>query len=97
MNNLLIDAREKKGITRRELADFLEISLSMVEKVEKGIRQASPGLAKKWGDQLGLKETQLYRYFFAYQPDNKCREEQNPTTSDQRANDQQAATLSKTG
>ena len=94
MNNLLIESRGKRQMTRRELANSLDISLSMVEKVERGIRQASPGLAKKWGNLLGLKDTQLYRYFFAYQPDNKCRREREPENTN--GLDQQSP-FSKTG
>lgn len=70
MNDLLIKQRENKKISRKELAEALYISYSMVLKVESGIRRASPDLAKKWGDKIGLKETQLYQYFFAIKPDN---------------------------
>lgn len=73
MNELLIKAREKKKLERKELAELLGVSRSMVEKVERGVRRASPDLAKKWGSKLGIKETQIYRYFFTYKPDNKCR------------------------
>jgi transcriptional regulator with XRE-family HTH domain len=79
VNELLTKARERKRLTRKEMADFLGISLSMVEKVEKGSRRASPDLAKKWGDRLGIKETQLYKYFFAHKADNMCRESADET------------------
>lgn len=73
MNQLLIKRREKKKKSRQELAILLNISKSMVEKVERGVRRASPDLAKKWGDVLGLKEAHLYKYFFALKPDNMCK------------------------
>ncbi len=74
MNQLLIKRREQKKKSRKELAFLLKISKSMVEKVERGVRRASPDLAKKWGTELGLKEAQLYKYFFASEPDNMCKE-----------------------
>lgn len=94
MNELLINLRESKNISRKELANFLGISLSMVEKVERGVRRVSPDLAIKWGNKLGLKETQLYQYFFTYKPDNMCRSEAANILD---AEVELAATLSKTG
>ncbi|MCE5286965.1 MAG: helix-turn-helix domain-containing protein [Pelosinus sp.] len=49
MNELLIKRREKKKISRSKLAEILNISHSMVEKVERGVRRASPDLAREWG------------------------------------------------
>ncbi|HWR06178.1 helix-turn-helix transcriptional regulator [Sporomusa sp.] len=95
MNEILIKARERKGITRKELAEILKISFSMVEKVERGVRRASPDLAKKWGDELGIKESQIYRYFFVIKPDNMCQSD--VSNNDLEVIDQQAATLPKTG
>jgi len=73
MNELLVKARENKKLSRKELAESLGISLSMVHKVESGSRRVSPNLAKKWGDKLDIEETHFYRYFFAEQPDIMCR------------------------
>ena len=70
MNGLLVESREKKKITRKKLAEVLSISISMVEKVENGSRRASPDLARRWGNALGIKETQLYKYFFTEKQDN---------------------------
>lgn len=65
MNELLINSRECVGLTRRQVAERIGVSLSMVEKVEKGTRRASPDLAKKWGREIGVREAQLFKYFFA--------------------------------
>jgi len=70
MNFSLIDEREKKKISPSELAGCLGISLSMVYKVEKGVRRASPSLAKKWANKLGIKEKYIFKYFFSDNPDN---------------------------
>ena len=69
MNKLLIGKRENLGLTRKQLAEYMGISISMVEKVEKGTRRASPDLARRWGKRLGIKESQLFEYFFDYQSD----------------------------
>ena len=69
MNVLLIQKRENLGFTRKQIADSTGISVSMVEKVEKGTRRASPDLARRWGEQLGIKEGQLFKYFFAHKQD----------------------------
>lgn len=71
VNDLLVKARENKRLSRKELAEALEISVSMVAKVENCIRRASPDLACRWAEKLGIKETQLYKYFFDYKPDYK--------------------------
>lgn len=81
MNSKLIDLREAKDISRTELSRILEISRSMIEKVERGTRRASPDLAKKWGLLLGLKESQLYHYFFANKPDNMCKTSSDPNSA----------------
>ena len=70
MRTILIEKRKKSNIERQELADFLGISLSTVEKVEKGTRNPSPGLAKRWGQKIGIPDSQLFRYFFDDQSDN---------------------------
>lgn len=70
MRSLLVQKREKVKVERKKLAEFLGISRSMVEKVEKGTRNASPSLAKKWGQKIGIPESQLFRYFFDKQSDN---------------------------
>ena len=64
MRFLLVQKREKAKLERKKLAELLGISRSMVEKVEKGTRRASPSLAKKWGQKIGIPESQLFRYFF---------------------------------
>jgi transcriptional regulator with XRE-family HTH domain len=71
INALLVNLRNSKKISRKELAKFLNISYSMVEKVERGSRRASPYLAKKWGNKLGIKDSQLYQYFFDIESDYK--------------------------
>lgn len=53
---------------------MLGISLSMVEKVEKRSRRPSPDLARLWAAMLGIKETQIYKHFFDFKPDNMCRD-----------------------
>lgn len=70
MRNSLVEKRKKAKVLRKQLAELLGISLSMVEKVEKGTRTASPSLAKRWGQKIGIPETQLFRYFFDKQSDN---------------------------
>lgn len=69
MNELLIEKRERAGLTRKQVAESIGVSLSMVEKVEKGTRRASPDLAKKWGKEIGVKETQMFKYFFDNEQD----------------------------
>lgn len=73
MNYSLIRLRKKKKISRKELSELVEISESMIEKVERGTRRASPDLARNWGRVLGLEESQLYQYFFTEKPDIMCR------------------------
>ena len=68
---LLMQKRKEAGLRRKDLVKLLGISYSMIEKVEKGRRTASPGLAKKWGDLIGVSERELYRYFFTQQADKK--------------------------
>ena len=70
MRTLLVEKRKQANVSRKDLAVFLGISLSMVEKVEKGTRTASPTLAKKWGHKVGVPDSQLFRYFFDEQSDN---------------------------
>lgn len=60
-------------MTRKELSTRLHISFSMIEKVERGVRRASPDLAKGWANELGIDEEKIYKYFFAYTPDNRCK------------------------
>lgn len=90
MNELLVNKRVKKNISRTGLAELLGVSLSMIIKVEKGSRTASPNLAKRWGEKIGIKETQLYKYFFNNRLDDK-------SNCSDGMQDEQAACLSKTG
>ncbi|MEN6567138.1 MAG: helix-turn-helix transcriptional regulator [Veillonellales bacterium] len=69
MNTRLIQKRENCGLSRKELAVSIEVSISTIEKVEKGTRRASPDLALKWGRKIGIKETQLFKYFFINKSD----------------------------
>lgn len=82
MNDLLIKKRKILELTRKELAAMLGVSLSMVEKVEKGTRRASPDLAFKWGKTIGIKETQLFKYFFANKSDIMSDDDQQAATTD---------------
>jgi transcriptional regulator with XRE-family HTH domain len=66
----LIEARENKKITREKLAKMLNISYSMVDKVEKGIRNPSIKLTKKWAFILGINEIDIMEYFFTLRKDN---------------------------
>jgi transcriptional regulator with XRE-family HTH domain len=66
----LIEARENKKITREKLAKMLNISYSMVDKVEKGIRNPSIKLTKKWAFILGINEIDIMEYFFTLRQDN---------------------------
>jgi len=81
VNELLIQKRENLGFTRKQIAEITRISVSMVEKVEKGTRRASPDLARRWGKQLGIKESQLFKYFFDCQSDimSDCADQQQAT------------------
>lgn len=72
MNELIIRARDKSKLNREELAQKLNISSSMVLKVENGIRRPSPNLAKKWAKVLHIPESKIFKYFFDYKPDNMC-------------------------
>lgn len=72
MNEELIRYREKNSFTRADLAEKLSISESMIRKVEGGIRRASPKLAKKWGDELKIPDSKMFKIFFNNKTDNMC-------------------------
>lgn len=64
MNRLLIDARRARNLGRKDLAQQLNISMSMVAKVEGGYRNPSAPLLKKWATLLQIPEEKIYLYFF---------------------------------
>lgn len=61
----LIQYREKKRLSRPELAREIGASRSMIFLVEKGKAKASPELANRWSDFLGIPDSKRYKIFFA--------------------------------
>ena len=72
MRESLMLARVAKRMSKSELAALLGVSRSMVNKVEQGIRRASPDLARLWSELLGIGESEMYKVFFAPSQDNMC-------------------------
>ncbi|WP_196602116.1 helix-turn-helix transcriptional regulator [Pectinatus frisingensis] len=73
MREKIRNIRLKSNISVGELASNLNISESMIRKVEAGLRTPSPYLAKKWADYLDIPEEDIFRYFFISKPDNMCK------------------------
>ena len=73
LNEELIRYREKNALTRVDLAKRLNISESMIRKVESELRKASPKLAKKWGDELKIPNSKMFKIFFGNKADNMCK------------------------
>ncbi len=68
IRQVLIDARGSMSLD--ELAKALDVSKSMVEKVEKGTRRASIDLAKRWAKFLNIAD--IWGAFYADPTDNMC-------------------------
>ena len=63
-----IEARKKVKMSRKRLARILAVCPSTIEKVEKGQRNPSVELAKKWSEALKLEDT--WEVFFDNESDN---------------------------
>jgi DNA-binding XRE family transcriptional regulator len=57
----LIQAREKLGMTRVELAAELGIDRTVIYKVEVGIQDTTVGLMRRWADALGGASFDLFK------------------------------------
>ena len=62
--NSLIDYREKKELSRIELAKLLGKSVSTIYFVETGQRGAGKSLAEQWASALGSPKSKIYDLFF---------------------------------
>lgn len=65
--------RLKLNISITKLASHLNISESMIRKVESGLRKPSPYVAKRWAEYLNIPEEKIFRYFFDCKTDGRCK------------------------
>jgi Predicted transcriptional regulators len=78
MRTKLIEYRG--NIEREALAKVLEVSVSMIEKVEKGTRHPSIKLAKRWAKYLKIDD--IWGVFFADSTDYMCANKKLSSISD---------------
>lgn len=64
MNKEIVEARIRSGLSINDIAKTLDISESMVRKVESGKRMPSIKLAKRWAVLLRVPECEIVGYFF---------------------------------
>jgi len=71
--------RKKEGLTQKEVADILDISVDYLSMLERGVRTPGFNLAKKIADMYG---TTVDEIFFDYAPDKmSCNDMDNKETA----------------
>jgi len=63
IGELIKEARLKKGLKQIKVANYLEVDLSTLSKIERGTRTLQPKYFKKLSKILGIPESQIQSIF----------------------------------
>lgn len=72
MRQKLIEERNKKGLTQKQVADAIGISAVFVRKIEKGLRNPGRETMLKFEKLYGIQDRKLFPELFRIGCDTKC-------------------------